>query len=136
MTRFVSSLFVLLLPFYAHAALDFGGWVTNQPGGGGIMSARAVSGWIYPPCLNGVQEVDLRSPPKGLKSPPVLLQFVGHYTFSAGPARSAGQTLIGKYLPGMVCIANKLVPCGPSLCPVPLPFFFAPLIAFNGSSPQ
>jgi hypothetical protein len=70
----------------------------------------------------------------------VLLQFVGAYTFTAGPARVPQQAIIGKYLPAMVCMTNYVywVTCGPgNLCPVVivLPFFTAPLIIYNGSSP-
>ncbi len=150
MSRFV-LLSLLLIPFATFALGDFGGWVTNIPGApGSTMSAGALP--IFPPygvfsfwypvpgggCLNGVQEVNLKSPNKGLPSPPVMLQFVGAYTYSAGPAKFIGQAIIGKYLPAMVCMANYVswVYCGLSLCPIvtPLPFFAAPLIIWNGSS--
>lgn len=128
--------FLLAVPFPALAFLPFGGWVTNVPGAGGIMSTLAASGFIYPPCINGVQEVDVLSPPRGIKSPPVMLQFMGAYTFLFGPARSPGQAIIGRYIPAMVCIAIFLMPCTIGVCPTPLPAFFAPLIIFNGSSPM
>lgn len=146
---FMSLLVVLSLigfPFSAFALLDFGGWVRNTPSLGGMMNSRAlpvmppvgVSSFIYPPCINGVQEVDMQSPPTGPQAPFIMLQFMGAYTFSHGPARSPGQAIIGKYMPGMVCMAIYVtwVYCGFSLCPVifPLPFFFAPLILWNGSS--
>ncbi|MDO8564545.1 MAG: hypothetical protein Q7R88_00970 [bacterium] len=141
--------FLLAVPFSAEALFDFGGWVTNVPGTpGSTMSAGALptfppsgvySFWypVGPGCLNGVQEVNLR-PAGGVPSPTVLLQFVGQYTFSNGPASHPGQQILGKYFPAMVCMANYVswVYCGYVLCPVvtPLPFFFAPLILYNGSS--
>ncbi len=142
----------LIVPPPVFAFFDFGGWVTNVPGApGSTMSAGALpffppygydSFWypIGPGCLNGVQEVNLRSPPEGLQSPPVLLQYIGAYTFMSGPARFPQQSLIGKYLPAMVCMTNYVfwVPCGPgNLCPevIVLPFFTVPLIIYNGSSP-
>ncbi len=149
MNRFV-LLFLVAAPLSVFALADFGGWVTNVPGthGGQVF---ADSSPVFPPegvfafwdslsgrCLNGVQEVDLTSPKEGLQSPPVLLQFIGSYTYSAGPAKLVGQAVIGKYLPAMVCMMNFVVwfECGPSLCPDvnPLPFFAAPLIIWNGSS--
>ncbi len=135
MNRFV-FLLVLAVPFSVFAFADFGGWVTNVPSAGGKMKARATSGWVYPPCLNAVEEVNLKSPTTGKQSPPVLLQFIGNYTYSAGPARLPGQQIIGKYAPAMVCIAIKYVPCGFTVCPIPLPLFTAPLILWNGSSPR
>lgn len=128
----------LLAPAPAFALFDFGGWVLNTPAAGGIMSAAATAGWVYPPCVNGVQEVDLLQA-LGVPQPPILLQFIGQYTFAFGPALHPGQRILGKYLPvPMPCIAIFLlvVPCGITVCiiPTPLPFFFAPLILFNGSS--
>ncbi|OHA21266.1 MAG: hypothetical protein A2849_00530 [Candidatus Taylorbacteria bacterium RIFCSPHIGHO2_01_FULL_51_15] len=127
----------------------FAGIVLNVPGvPGSIMSAGALptfpppgvySFWypVGPGCLNGVQEVNLT--PLAVGTPVVMLQGVGAYTFPWGPAMHPGQKIIGKYLPTMVCIAPFVswVYCGLSLCPVvtPLPFFFAPLIIYNGSTP-
>ncbi|MEK7207983.1 MAG: hypothetical protein AAB699_00365 [Patescibacteria group bacterium] len=142
---------LLFAPAPALAFLDFGGWVTNVPGApGSIMSAGAlpsfppygVDSFWYPVgkgCLNGVEEVNLRSPSTGLQSPPVLLQFIGAYTYQAGSSRFPNQALIGKYIPAMVCMTNYVfwLPCGPGvLCPevIATPFFTAPLIIFNGSS--
>lgn len=144
----ISSICVLLfvLPLPAFAIFDFGGWVLNVPTSGGAVgraaaAASASSGTtvVYPPCLNGVEEVNVKSPPLGMQSPPALLQFIGAYTFSYGPARLIGQRVLGKYLPTpMPCIATFLIltPCPPAVCviPTPLPLFFAPLILFNGSS--
>lgn len=149
MNRFV-LLLLFVMPLSASALLNFGGWVKNIPGTiDSKMFLRALP--AFPPagvytfwasqggnCLNGMQEVDILSPTKGLKSPPIMLQFIGAYTYSAGPAKFIGQSVIGKYLPAMVCILNYVswVYCGVSLCPVitPLPFFAAPLIIWNGSS--
>lgn len=140
---------LLVAPLSARAVFDFGGWVLNTPGThGGIMFAA--SSPVFPPpgvntfwdsgqgrCLNGVQEVDQRQA-LGVPQPPILLQFVGQYTFAKGPATHPGQQILGKYFPAMVCMMSYVfwVTCGPKLCPVtiPLPFFFAPLIIFNGSS--
>ncbi len=137
-------------PLSAHAIFDFGGRVTNVPGTlDSIMFASALP--VFPPegydtfwdseqgiCLNGVEEVD-QIQAAGVPQPPILLQFVGAYTFSAGPATHPGQEIMGKYIPAMVCMMTYVfwVTCGPSLCPVvvPLPFFFDPLIIYNGSSP-
>ena len=142
----------LAAPLPVFAFFDFGGWVTNVPGTHDS-EMFLISLPSFPPygydafwdsaegtCLNGVQEVDLRSPPEGLQSPPVLLQYIGDYTFPAGPARLLQQSIIGKYLPAMVCTMNFVfwVPCGPgALCPevIVLPFFTVPLIIYNGSSP-
>lgn len=134
----LASGFLFAVPFPASALFDFGGWVLNTPAAGGVMSAAATAGWVYPPCVNGVQEVDLLQA-LGVPQPPILLQFIGQYTFSKGPALHPGQQILGKYLPApMPCIAIFLltVPCGFTVCiiPTPLPFFFAPLILFNGSS--
>lgn len=139
----------LAFPFPTNALFDFGGKVTNVPGVyGSIMSAGAmpvfpppgVGSFIYPSpaCLNGVQEVNQIQAP-GIPQPPVLLQFVGQYTFAKGPAMHPGQLILGKYAPvPMVCMALFVfwIYCGYSLCPVtiPLPFFVAPLILYNGSS--
>ncbi len=147
--------FLFLFPFTSHAVFDFGGWVTNLPGApGSIMSAFALptfpppmvfSFWYPVPgvgCLNDVQEVNQKQS-LGVPQPPILLQFIGQYTFSKGPAMHPGQQILGKYAPvPMVCMANfvswKLVPCGATLCPIPIvtptAFFAAPLIIFNGSS--
>lgn len=139
----------LAAPFPTSAIFDFGGWVINVPGthDGEIF---LTSFPFFPPegvddfwdseegtCLNGVQEVD-QIQAAGVPQPPILLQFAGQYTFSKGPASHPGQMILGKYLPGMVCMMTFVfwVYCGVSLCPevIPLPFFFAPLIIFNGSS--
>jgi len=142
--------FGLSVPFSAQALFDFGGWVLNTPGApGSIMSAFAMptfppsgvySFWypVGPGCTNGVQEVNIRQA-VGVPQPPILLQFVGQYTFSKGPARHPGQQVLGKYSPfPMVCITPYVswIYCGYILCPIvtPLPFFFAPLILYNGSS--
>ncbi|MDO8620309.1 MAG: hypothetical protein Q7R64_03095 [bacterium] len=141
--------FVLVLPVPAHAVFDFGGWVLNVPGTHASEMFLGTSP-AFPPegvytfwdtlegiCLNGVQEVDILQA-GGVPQPPILLQFVGQYTFSKGPASHPGQQVLGKYFPGMVCMMNFVswVYCGFDLCPVitPLPLFFAPLIIFNGSS--
>lgn len=130
----LAGVLLFTVPSSAYAIFDLGGWVLNIPGSGGIMSAAAVSGWIYPPCVNGVNEVDILQA-AGVPQPPIFLQFMGHYTFMKGPASHSGQQILGKYSPvPMVCIAIYLVPCGIAVCPTPLPFFFAPLIIFNGSS--
>ena len=145
--KFISLVvcFSLVIPFPVYAVFDFGGWVLNTPGApGSYMSAFAipapiygVDSFVYPPCINGVAEVDILQA-AGVPQPPILLQAIGYYTFSKGPARHPGQQVLGKYFPVMVCIANfwVWVDCGFSLCPVviPLPFFLAPLIIFNGSS--
>ncbi len=139
----------LLFPFSTYAIFDFGGRVTNVPGApGGIMSAGALptfpppgvySFWypVGPGCLNGVQEVN-QIQALGVPQPPILLQTIGLYTFSKGPATHPGQQILGKYFPAMVCMANFVswYYCGFSLCPLvtPLPYYFAPLIIFNGSS--
>ena len=135
-------------PVRAHAIFDFGGWVLNTPGLTGYMNALAMpafpppgvySFWypVGPGCLNGVQEVDILQA-LGVPQPPILLQFIGQYTFSKGPAIHPGQQIIGKYGFPMVCIANFVswYYCGLSLCPLvtPLPLFAAPLILYNGSS--
>lgn len=135
----------LLAPFSAFALFDFGGLVLNVPSAGGAVGhaaqAAASTGGtvvIYPPCVNGVEEVDQKQA-LGVPQPPVLMQFVGQYTFLKGPATHPGQQILGKYLPFvMPCIAIFLipVPCPPAVCiiPTPLPLFFAPLILYNGSS--
>lgn len=123
----------LSVPLSAHAVFDLGGWVLNTPGSGGVMSAAATAGWIYPPCINGVNEINLLQA-AGVPQPFILLQFMGAYTFQKGPASRSGQQILGKYFPVMVCIAIYLVPCGIAVCPTPLPFFFAPLIIYNGSN--
>ena len=139
----------LALPFPARAIFDFGGWVINTPGThyGEIFLTSFPT---FPPtgvdtfwdsgegtCLNGVQEVD-QIQAAGVPQPPILLQVAGMYTFSKGPASHPGQQILGKYIPVMVCIMTFVfwVYCGVTLCPVvvPLPFFFAPLIIYNGSS--
>ncbi len=139
----------VVLPFPVHAIFDFGGWVLNVPGTHASAMFLATSP-SFPPlgvdtfwdsgagtCLNGVQEVDILQA-LGVPQPPILLQFVGQYTFSKGPATHSGQQILGKYFPGMVCMMTFVfwVTCGYTLCPVviPLPLFFAPLIIFNGSS--
>ncbi|MEK7170052.1 MAG: hypothetical protein AAB767_02070 [Patescibacteria group bacterium] len=140
---------VLAIPFSAYALFDFGGWVLNVPGThGSEMFLDSLPS--FPPqgydtfwdseggtCLNGVQEVD-QKPAKGVPQPSIMLQFVGQYTFSRGPASHPGQQILGKYFPAMVCMMTYVFwyYCGESLCPatIPLPFFFAPLIIFNGSS--
>ena len=138
------------LPLSAFAIGDFGGVVLNAPGTHGSKTFAARSLPTFPPegvnafwdslggkCLNGVQEVNIKQA-AGVPQPPILLQFVGQYTFMKGPASHPGQLILGKYFPAMVCMMNYVfwVYCGLSLCPVtiPLPFFFAPLIIFNGSS--
>lgn len=148
MVAFTLALAVLF-PLPAHAIFDFGGRVLNVPGTHASELFLASSPAFPPPgvdvfwdtlegtCLNGVQEVD-QIQAGGVPQPPILLQFVGQYTFSAGPATHPGQEILGKYFPAMVCMMNFVfwVYCGYTLCPVviPLPFFFAPLIIFNGSS--
>ncbi|MDO8620211.1 MAG: hypothetical protein Q7R64_02580, partial [bacterium] len=107
-----------IAPLFAHALFDFGGRVTNIPGlPGGIMSAGALpvfpppgvfSFWypVGPGCLNGVQEVN-QLQAAGVPQPPILLQFIGQYTFMMGPALHPGQQILGKYSPvPMVCMAN------------------------------
>ena len=143
------AIFLFAFPLSAFAIFDFGGWVTNVPGTH-ASKMFALSSPIFPPagtaafwdslggkCLNGVQEVNIKQA-AGVPQPPILLQFVGQYTFMKGPAAHPGQLILGKYFPAMVCMMNYVfwVYCGLSLCPVtiPLPFFFAPLIIFNGSS--
>src|SRR3989344_3308092 len=109
---------LLATPLSASAIFDFGGRVTNFPGlPGGIMSAFALhalpppgvfSFWypVGPGCLNGVQEVN-QIQAVGVPQPPILLQFVGQYTFMMGPAMHPGQQILGKYAPiPMVCMAN------------------------------
>ncbi len=149
--KFVFSVFAfsLVAPLPAHALFDFGGRVLNVPGTHASELFLASSP-AFPPegvdvfwdsgegiCLNGVEEVD-QLPALGVPQPPILLQFVGQYTFAAGPATHPGQLILGKYFPSMVCMMTFVfwVYCGFDLCPVviPLPFFFAPLIIFNGSS--
>ncbi|MDO8594657.1 MAG: hypothetical protein Q7R93_04055 [bacterium] len=142
--------FLLVTPLSVHAIFDFGGRVLNVPGTHASEMFLATSP-IFPPvgvdtfwdagqgtCLNGVQEVD-QLQALGVPQPPILLQFVGQYTFAVGPATHPGQQILGKYFPGMVCMMNFVVwlICGFEPCPVvfPLPLFFAPLIIFNGSSP-
>lgn len=138
--------FLFAVPFPAHALFDFGGWVLNTPGApGSFMSVFAMpfpiygaTGFVYPPCINGVQEVNILQA-VGVPQPPILLQFMGSYTFSKGPASHSGQQVLGKYSPfPMVCTANywTWIYCGFSLCPVvtPLPFFFVPFVLYNGSS--
>ena len=93
---------------------------------------------VGPGCRNGVQEVN-QIQAVGVPQPPILLQFVGQYTFMMGPAMHPGQQILGKYAPiPMVCMANFVswIYVGFSLVPVviPLPFFFAPLIIYNGST--
>lgn len=154
-TLFKKKLFLLAgvllfaVPSSAYAIFDFGGWVLNTPGThyGEIFVTSFPS---FPPegvntfwdseqgvCLNGVEEVDQKQA-AGVPQPPILLQVSGLYTFSRGPASHPGQQILGKYIPVMVCMMTYVfwVYCGVSLCPVviPLPFFFAPLIIFNGSS--
>lgn len=147
---FLILLLGLIIPFPARAIFDFGGWVLNTPSthAGEIF----LTSWpSFPPegvdgfwdsgegtCLNGVQEVDILQA-VGVPQPPILLQFAGQYTFSKGPASHPGQQVLGKYAPvPMVCMMTFVfwVYCGLELCPIPtpLPFFFAPLILFNGSS--
>ena len=140
------AIFLFAFPLPAFAIFDFGGWVLNVPTAGGAAGKAAVAAAaakgttvIYPPCVNGLEEVNLLSPPLGIKSPPVLFQFKGAYTFSVGPAKFVGQKMLGKYLPTPVpCIAIYMlkIPCPPAVCiiPTPLPLFLAPLILFNGSS--
>lgn len=155
MNRFVFFLRLLLLlaacsvPFVSFAIFDFGGWVLNVPGthASELFLSSSPS---FPAegedifwdsgsgiCLNGVEEVD-QEQAAGVPQPPILLQFVGQYTFSKGPASHPGQQILGKYVPAMVCMMTYVfwIYCGTTLCPVviPLPFFFAPLIIFNGSS--
>ena len=141
--------FGLTVPFSASAVFDFGGWVINTPGTHASEMFLASSP-VFPPsgtasfwdsgagiCLNGVQEVDQKQA-AGVPQPPILLQFVGQYTCSKGTASHPGQQILGKYFPAMVCMMTYVfwVTCGYTLCPVvvPLPFFFAPLIIYNGSS--
>lgn len=138
-----------LAPVPASAVFDFGGRVLNVPGTH-ASKMFLTSFPSFPPqgvsgfwdsgsgvCLNGVQEVD-QLPAAGVSQPSILLQFVGQYTFAKGPASHPGQLILGKYFPAMVCMMTFVtwVTCGPTLCPVvfPLPFFFAPLIIYNGSS--
>lgn len=145
----LAGILLFAVPSSAYAVFDFGGWVLNFPGTheGKIFLTSSPS---FPPkgyntfwdsgqgvCDNGVEEVDQKQA-AGVPQPPILLQISGFYTFSRGPARHPGQQILGKYIPVMVCIMTYVfwVPCGYTLCPVivPLPFFFAPLIIFNGSS--
>ena len=151
-SRFISTALILalLVPLPALAVFDFGGRVLNVPGTHASTVFLTTSPVFPPPgvdmfwdsgagtCLNGVQEVD-QLQALGVPQPPILLQFVGQYTFAAGPASHPGQLILGKYFPGMVCMMTYVfwVYCGFSLCPIttPLPLFAAPLIIFNGSSP-
>ena len=145
----VCFLLVIATPLQAYAVFDFGGRVVNVPGTH-ASEMFLTSSPTFPPqgfstfwdsgqgtCLNGVQEVD-QIPALGVPQPSILLQFTGQYTFAMGPATHPGQLILGKYIPAMVCMMTFVfwVYCGFNLCPVivPLPFFFAPLIIFNGSS--
>ena len=151
-TTFISIALILglLSPLPAFAVFDFGGRVLNVPGTHASEEFLSTSP-VFPPegydtfwdsemgiCLNGVEEVD-QLPAAGEPQPSTLLQFVGQYTFSKGPASHPGQLILGKYFPGMVCMMTYVfwVYCGLDLCPVviPLPLFVAPLIIYNGSSP-
>src|SRR3989344_384193 len=94
------AIFLFAFPLPAFAIFDFGGWVLNVPTAGGAAGKAAVAAaaatgttGIYPPCVNGLEEVNLLSPPLGIKSPPVLFQFKGAYTFSVGPAKFVGQKM-------------------------------------------
>ena len=145
----VALLVALTSPVPVFAIFDFGGIVLNVPGTH-ASEMFLTSFPSFPPegvstfwdsgqgiCLNGVEEVD-QLPIGAMAQPPVLLQFVGARTFLYGPAMHPGQYIMGKYFPGMVCLMTYVlwVYCGVDLCPVvfPLPFFFAPLIIFNGST--
>ena len=145
----LAFLIALLVPLSALAVFDFGGRVLNVPGTH-ASEALLTTSPVFPPegvdtfwdseegiCLNGVEEVD-QLQALGVPQPPILLQFVGQYTFAMGPASHPGQLILGKYFPGMVCMMTFVfwVYCGVDLCPVviPLPLFAAPLIIFNGSS--
>ena len=144
------SIFLFTTPIFAHAFIDWGGWVLMIPGvPGSIRSAGAIPQYPSPPgvnifsypgygssCVNGLDEVNLR--PVNAQTPNVLYQLKGARTFDAGPLQLIQQSGIGKQFPGMVCMAmyNLWYYCGISLCysTFALPYTFDPLILWNGSS--